>query len=70
MVTIEQIDECIKESQRFIKKAREAKKRIKIDKFAPQLGSKETAAVKRASMDLSRSLADLRRSRGWVEDES
>lgn len=54
-----------KEAQRFIGKLDELQDRADRDghfaRFMDITGGKETAAVKRASMDLTRALADLRR---------
>ncbi len=72
-MNITQIETAIREAQRFIAKAEEAKTRIKVDFTEAQrsfgmtnlpcytITSKETAACKRASMDLSRTLVELRR---------
>ncbi len=51
----------MEEAWRFIKVARAAEKRLKEDNDASFMGSPETAACRRASMDLTRALADLRR---------
>ena len=51
---------AIAEANRFIKKAKLALKKLETDSFA-SFGCKETGAAKRASMDLTRSLAELRR---------
>jgi len=59
-ITITKIDKTIKEVKRFISVAKKAKKRLEDDKDA-SFGCKETGAVRRASMDLSRILAELRR---------
>lgn len=59
-VTVEKIDDAINETNRFIAKARKARRRLLVDKFAAY-GCKETAAVRRASMDLSRVLVGLRK---------
>ena len=58
---IDEIELTILEANRFIKKAVAWKMRIIHDELAGISGSKEGGAAKRASMDLSRSLADLRR---------
>ena len=67
------IDEAIDEAERFVLKAKRARARLYIDfeKAQRDLGlknisrfsitSKETAACRRASMDLSRVLTNLRR---------
>ena len=59
-ITYKKLDEAVKECNRFIKKARKAKTRLLNDKFA-EYGCKETSAVRRASMDLTRALAELRK---------
>jgi len=59
---IEKLQIAIDESRRFIRNAEAAKKRLKEDQYAGFSGSKETAAAKRASLDLTRALADLRKS--------
>lgn len=61
MISIEKLEASISESQRFIKKARAAIARIKGDRYALISGAKESASAKRSSLDLSRSLADLRK---------
>jgi hypothetical protein len=53
---------AISEAERFIKKARAARKRLKEDRLVIISGSAETGAARRASMDLTRALADLRKS--------
>ena len=58
---INDLDTSIKEAQRFIKKAMDAKKRIKEDKYALITGSKETGAVKRAALDLKMELSNITR---------
>ncbi len=59
-MTKEKLFEAMTEARRFLKKGEEALKRFKEDKYA-EFGTKETGAVRRASMDLTRSLAELRR---------
>ena len=59
--TIIQIDTAIKEAQQFIQKASAWKKRLKSDSMAGISGSKEGGACKRASMDLTRALVDIRK---------
>ena len=58
-VTIEKLDACMTEIRRFILKSSEARGKVKKERWTP---CKETAAVKRASMDLTRALAELRKS--------
>lgn len=49
------------EARRFLRKAEEAMKVFKEDRLSAEWGCKETGAVRRASMDLTRSLAELRK---------
>lgn len=60
-VTILELEKTIAEAQRFIKSARAAKERLKNDELAGISGSKETAAARRSSLDLTRQLAKLRK---------
>lgn len=60
------LDQAIIEAVRFLKVAkrlRAGKKREQAAKGLPVRLPKESAAVRRASMDLTRSLADLRQGR-------
>lgn len=57
----EKIAIAVHAARRFILKAEAWEKRIQEDKYALISGSKEGAACKRASMDLSRVLSDIRR---------
>jgi len=52
---------AIGEAERFIKRAKDWKRRIETDKYALISGTKEGSACKRASMDLTRALVDIRR---------
>ena len=61
MNTPKLLDEAISEANRFIKRARAAKRRLSEDRMSLVSGSKEMGAAKRASMDLTRILAELRR---------
>jgi hypothetical protein len=54
--------DAIEEAEQFITAAEAAIKRIREDRLALISGSKETAAANRASMDLTRALATMRRS--------
>lgn len=56
----EKIDAAAKAAGRFMMAALAAIKRIEADPMVEITGSKETAAARRASMDLTRALADLR----------
>ncbi len=57
---IEKVEEVIYEARRFIKKAVKVLRRNNKEKYAICC-SKETAACRRSSMDLTRSLAELRK---------
>ena len=66
-MTITKIDKVVTEAKRFLHKAAEAKVRIKAEgkgEFEDYfwIATKETAAMKRASMDLTRALTELRKS--------
>jgi len=62
---ISTIDEAIMEAKRFLKRAAAFKCRIKTDeqfsRFWHITGGKETAALKRSSLDLTRALSAMRR---------
>jgi len=61
---METIDVAIKEAERFLKKARACKNAAAGSIRNPRVvyfSGKETASMKRSSMDLTRALADLRR---------
>ena len=60
-MTIDNINTAIKEAQRFISVALKAKDRISKESLA-EFGCKETGACRRASMDLTRALTELRKS--------
>lgn len=49
------------EATRFIRAADKAIEKIDEDHLVNIVGSKETSAVKRASMDLTRTLAEMRK---------
>ena len=61
MDKVNKINSAITEAQRFIQTAFAWKKRIEKDEDGLVWTSKEGGACKRASMDLSRSLTELRR---------
>ena len=60
MSNISKYDEAIAEAERFISRAKKAQEVI-ADNSMAIYGCKETAAAKRASMDLTRSLAEFRK---------
>lgn len=57
---IRDIDEAVLEALRFIQRAEDAKVRIKNSYYALH-GCKETSAMRRASMDLTRALVAIRK---------
>ena len=58
-MSLDDLISCERESNRFLKKLKAAKKRIKEDKYALLTGSKETGAVKRAALDLKMELTRI-----------
>lgn len=63
-LSIELLNEVEIETKRFLKKLTEAKKRIKEDSRAAY-GSKETGAIKRASLDLKNELTRISQSQSY-----
>ena len=59
-MTDEKILNAIREAERFIRKAKSARGAFADNKYAWN-GTKETGACRRASMDLTRALAEMRR---------
>lgn len=58
----ERVEIAVEEAKRFLAKAEDYLDRAKIDEWVRRDGyCKESGAVKRASMDLTRALADMRR---------
>lgn len=55
------LNEAVREAKRFIERAKPLLAQD-TDKYVWMFGNKDTAAVRRASMDLTRALANLRRS--------
>jgi len=55
------LEVAMDEAKRFLAIAEEAEKRLTDDAMVTISGSKETAACRRASMDLTRALAELRK---------
>jgi len=61
-MNLKKLETAVAEAKRFLVKAQAAKKRIqKEGKYAEYTPTKETAAARRASMDLTRALAELRK---------
>ena len=58
---VEKHKKAIEEALRFIRAAENAIFALQEDNLAYMTGCKETGAAKRASMDLTRSLAELRK---------
>lgn len=59
-MNITKLDVAIAEAYRFIDKAKAARVKLE-DEPTAAWGSKETSAAKRSSMDLTRSLSELRK---------
>lgn len=60
-MNLDKLNVAVAEAERFIIIAKRAQKRLREDHYAPISGSKETGAARRASMDLTRALAELRK---------
>ena len=58
-MTLQDLISCEKEAIRFLKKLKEAKKRILEDDYCLISGSRETGAVKRSAIDLKNELTKL-----------
>jgi hypothetical protein len=56
------INEAEAEARRFLDRVKALKDSCGNNEYAISYGSKETGAVRRASMDLTRALAEMRRS--------
>ena len=56
---IKDLDTSIQEAERFIKRAKDPKKRVNSNDFHEFVGSKETGAVKRAALDLKMELTNI-----------
>lgn len=62
MVTITTLDNSIREAKRFIREANLLKAEMKANGNSYIItGTRQSGATRRASLDLSRSLSDLRR---------
>jgi hypothetical protein len=57
---LHRIRKAVTEADRFMQKAELARRAIESNQYFPITGSKDVAAMKRASMDLTRALAELR----------
>ena len=60
---VNELDMVINETKRFLVRARKYKTRLQSDKYSGFTGTAEGGACKRASMDLTRALAQLRKSK-------
>ena len=60
-MSVDEIKRTMQEAKRFIAKARLAIERLDKDAMSRITGCKETAACRRSSLDLMRSLAELRK---------
>lgn len=66
MININQLDECIRWAEIFITRAKQAKGRLLDEHLSPNeisYGNAHTAAVRRTSLDLTKSLSKLRKPR-------
>lgn len=61
VATVESIDTAVKEAERFIIRARKAKETLLGCGKYSSWGGKDNAAMRRASMDLTRALVNVRR---------
>jgi len=57
----ERIEQAEERSRNFLRKARDYREREQKDGALVMYGCKESGALRRASLDLTRSLADMRR---------
>ena len=62
-MTDETLQSAINEAIRFLNKAKDCKMAFSESAMASIVGCRESSAVKRSSMDLTRVLADLRQGR-------
>ena len=67
MRMLTKLTDAIIEAERFIRRARAAKEELIADKASKEYRcrSNKQAAAKRASMDLSNALAELRKTGNW-----
>ena len=71
MITIKKLNKTIVVLKRFVDAANEAKKELsgqESQTYCPGSCPKQTGAVRRASMDLTRALAELRKPTGWGKE--
>lgn len=62
MITDQTLDAAVDAANRFLERAQDLRVRMIDDNVDPSITpTKESGAVRRASMDLTRALADLRR---------
>jgi hypothetical protein len=60
-MNIETLNRAISEAERFLKSAKEVQQQAEHTSWGWITGTRYSAACKRASMDLTRALSDLRR---------
>jgi hypothetical protein len=60
-VTVEKIEEAVSEARRFIKRDGVAVAKAKQSRYGLTDCGKESGAVKRSSLDLTRALAEMRK---------
>lgn len=58
-MNLDKLDACVKEAKEFIARAQVVKQQISTDGY--RSNPRETGALRRTSMELTRALADLRR---------
>lgn len=63
MMEPDQIEEAANEAARFLRRVEQWRRRHGDDEYPPVVGTPETGAVRRASMDLTRALAAMRTGR-------
>ena len=71
MITIKKLNKTIVVLKRFVDAANEAKKemtRQELETYCSANCPKQTGAVRRTSMDLTRALAELRKPTGWGKE--
>lgn len=60
-MTNERINAAVAEAERFIALANDVQLERRADRLAESTGTRRSGSLRRASMDLTRALADLRR---------
>jgi len=65
---VQRIETAEAEARRFLKRVSELRKAYPMKQFKEVAGLSESAAVRRASMDLSRALSQMRSPARWYEE--